>query len=164
MLSFKQFMKPKIPTAIVIHDRSFSNSIHESIEHNERLLSEYNFTPREKQEIREYGDSSFALNAYLLGKHHADQTPDEQVNDDDHTTHHLPTLDSLTTKKPLSQNMDVYSGLGFDPRYKTHPNNLIHFPAFTSTSLSQQSALRFATPPINQNPMKNEKNIFCIFI
>ncbi len=139
MLRFKQFIeKEKIPSVMIYHGDQ-NSSIFESEDnlHNE-LSSSTKFTPKQLKEIREFANSSFPVNASLIGHHHVGQTATGNVHGIS-----LPTMDSITKRK-VGRKLTIHSGMGFDPRPLVNKDGLLHLPAYTSTSISKESAINFA--------------------
>jgi len=139
MLRFKQFIqKEKIPSVIIYHGGQDSSMFEsEDVLHNE-LSSSTKFTPKQLKEIKEFANSSFPVNASLVGHHHLGQTAKGTVHGIS-----LPTMDSITNKK-VGRKLTVHSGMGFDPRPLMNKEGLLHLPAYTSTSISRDSAINFA--------------------
>lgn len=160
MLSFKEFIDKyrKIPVGIVIHDKRLYHSIYEQLlefisskydELERELKSNYQFTPEQQNQLENYSNKSFELNAYLLGHHHTNETPVESPSfANGQFQYHLPTIDQALSK-PLNRHMNVYSGLNFDATKNADKNGLIHFPSYTSTTIDPVIAPHFAQPQDN---------------
>ena len=150
MLRFKQFIKKdpkqKIPVAISMHGmlnkiKKISEDSGEfSWEKHADLSKQFKFDPQQKKQIKKYAGSSFPTNSALIGHHHFGESADDK------TIHgiHIPTLDSVVNN-PIGRELTVHSGLGFDPRNQMDSQGRLHFPAYTSTSLSKHVANDFAS-------------------
>lgn len=89
-------------------------------------------------QIKRYTDVSRNISRELY-KHHADNSTVPEYIDDVH----IPTMDDITSKM-LSKNMKLYTGVRHDPRTTVDANNIMHVPAYMSTSDRYSVAERFA--------------------
>lgn len=152
MKTFKE-IREKIPTGIVVHKELIPTAIiyHSHTDRpvlettlaqaepiHQELSDSSDFNDKEKEEIKNYGRSSFGLNATLIGRHHFNEPVTEKIHD-----HHIPTLDKITNK-PIGRKLTVFSGLGFDPTKRMDSKGRVFLPSYTSSSLTKETADYFA--------------------
>jgi hypothetical protein len=96
------------------------------------------------------------VNKHLIDSH-INKTPINQSfhfsNDDDPEngqTLNINDLDDALNQNKLHKNLVTYSGLGFNPS-RIMQNNLLHLPAYTSSSTSRHVALIYARPDENMD-------------
>ena len=78
-------------------------------------------------------------------------------------------IDRAITSTPAPKDFDTFSGIGFDPRHLMDENNVIHSPAYISSSINPKIAHSFAheiDPKTNKSPRypddESEKHILRI--
>ena len=117
------------------------NEKDDSEEDHVLLSRHYHFKdfPTHKKVLKNYSDSSRKRNSYLWKKHNKKEhfEPDEgiekKIGQTDETLKHHSTPHEI----------HVYSGIGYDPREKKNENNIVHHPAYLSTSLDKKIAAGF---------------------
>jgi hypothetical protein len=85
--------------------------------------------------IASYTDESEGLNKHLFKSHLAGTPVTKKLN-----------LDTALEKHKAPEDFHAYSGTGFNPGAiaSKHPDNILHLPAFTSTSLHKETATNFS--------------------
>lgn len=114
--------------------------------HDDQGNEEYDDKNPDHKAIRKYTDSSHGMNERLYRSHMNGQ-PD---------TRKLP-LDSALEKHKLKRDLDVYSGTSFNPGKiaAKHPDNILHLPAFTSTSIERDVAGAFSQKESSRTNVRN---------
>jgi hypothetical protein len=148
--SFKTFERGKHP------NQHLGAAISEASMHLEDLHSKIDMSDKETQAIRQYTNSSYALNKDLH-KHNGDFSKIQ-------FEHGLMTrhLDSAIKKHELPK-MTLLSGIKKDPRQLTEATNgVFHSPAFVSSTIHPSIAFFFANglySPYNEKEDEAESHI-----
>lgn len=165
--SFHKKSDKKIPVAMSMHgmwrkikkitedvDKYYdSQEFYDELEkQHDDLSKRFKFDAKQKKQIKKYSNSSFPINASLIGHHHLGESADDKI------IHgiHIPTMDSVVNN-PVGKELTVHSGLGFDPRKQMDSRGRIHFPSYTSTSLHPSVADDFTgewTPADQKHKLK----------
>lgn len=110
--------------------------------------------------LRDYATDSTTLNKHLFDVHNGKPSKIENHDDNEYfkskkTMHNLNKLDEAINRTPLPEDTHIYSGIRFHPEKvaSSHPDRIVHLPAYTSTSIHQSIAEEFARP---QGIHKNE--------
>lgn len=123
----------------------FDLSLHKS------LGNHYRFNPDELRHITSYTDDSEVLNSHIFN-----QAKDNQSGPNlvflKKKNYDLPGIDATLGNKPAPHDLHVYSGVKFNPADVRNKDNLIHLPAYTSTSLYQHVAVPFAEGLADHEP------------
>ncbi len=114
-----------------------------------------NITPEEKSHVKK-----FQYDSYLVNNHHWEThkkrmptyTPPSLKSDIEETTKHM---DNVINKSKTPHKLVVYSGTRHDPREIKNENNILHHPAYLSTSLSEVFASGRAKSLSGHNPNRN---------
>jgi hypothetical protein len=108
------------------HDRALMDT-------HDKLMAHYRHThDRFEAQLSRYGRGSATLNYHLMLNPKA-PAPEEALRLD-HALNHAPTPDHLT----------VYTGISNEHASKVRSNDVVHHPAFLSTSLRMSTAQMFA--------------------
>lgn len=101
------------------------------------------FSAGHRKAIKKYTEESSALNRSLLTHYVAGTHPGDKIGE-----HSIPHLDEAVKHHRLNHDLHVYSGVGFHPGRKAamDPENKIHLPAYTSTSINKKTAVVFSKP------------------
>jgi hypothetical protein len=121
---------------------------------NDKLQTHQKIKPTKEQieKIKAYTNSSKYLNSALLDHHN-----NRKINLD-YFKKGIEHLDKATNHH-IGHELHVYSGLGFNPSKHLDEKNIIHLPAYTSTTHDKNIAHSFAS----RNPMtEHHKNTYHI--
>lgn len=103
----------------------------------------------DKDHVIDYTRSSSSFNKALL-RSHKSGVSDIEPNDflDERTADRYNKrkdgIDKAITSIPAPKDFDTFSGLGFDPRHHIDENNVMHSPAYISSSIDPRIAHSFA--------------------
>jgi hypothetical protein len=121
----KAFQKKESDAAYALHDR---------------LVPHYsNFDKDEAKNIERYTISSRHLNNHLWEKHKG-ETTDHDPDEDKMHEKEASDLDSSLTKNKAPESFTVWSKTRHDPRTLMNKEGIVHYPAFTSTSIRRSIA------------------------
>lgn len=107
---------------------------------------DHTHTDDDKTHVYRYTAASKPLNKLLYANHkEGKESPDKMdVTGAKNFTHDLKGIDAAIHRNKLSHELVSYSGINWHPMSKADHENVIHLPAYTSTSLSKKVAHGFA--------------------
>lgn len=110
-----------------------------------RALSDhYKFSPEHASALDRYTDDSQILNSHIYDYARFNKAGPNVDFLKEHG-YDLHGLDAALSDKPLPHDLQVYSGVRFNPADVKNESGLIHLPAYTSTSLYPHVAVPFST-------------------
>jgi len=103
------------------------------------LINHYSkFSNKHKKALNNFTENSFDINDHLWRRHEGSTYIDKNA------AKKIPLLDEAINLHSTPKNLEVYSGIGYDPRYRKNKEGIVHHPAFLSTSLHKKVAEDFA--------------------
>lgn len=88
------------------------------------------------------------VNDHLINAHKAKRQPKKEFafgeDEDFQKVLNLDHLDDALSKNKLEKQLTTYSGIGFHPQKLMKDGNMIHLPAYTSSSTNRAAALMYA--------------------
>ena len=116
-------------------DRDYHQDLHESLKKHYK-----NIDPENHPSLREYQDgSSFTFNRNLWNVHNGVKSDISKI-----TKIYAPSMQKELLSHKTPHDLHVWSGTPVDPRQIKDKNNIVHHPAFLSTSLREGIGNRFA--------------------
>jgi len=116
-------------------DNEGTQAEHESLSKHYTLEGHQN-----SHHLRNYTDGSYSINSHLWKQHKGKPSTKTELHDAESVPHIDKILDSYKTPNK----MKVYSGTIHDPQKAKDENNIVHHPAYLSTSIKRTTAEGFA--------------------
>lgn len=129
-----------------VNDRKGIDSLSEELkDHYHPHLDDH----ADKDHVLDYTKSSSSFNRALIRSHKSgvsDIEPSSALNEytAERYNKRKDGIDRAITSIPAPKDFDTFSGLGFDPRHHMDENNVMHSPAYLSSSIDPRIAHTFA--------------------
>lgn len=126
MISFKQFITES-------WDDYLESQANIENTHQDLLNQQHKNT----NELEEHANNSSETNDALWKRHEGQKLHPDMAN-------HVGRLDDAIRANKMPYDVDVHSGIKYDPRTRMNSEGIVHHPAFLSTSLDKDRAKSFA--------------------
>jgi hypothetical protein len=118
---------------------------------DKHLTSTYphdHFREEHNSAVKQYTEWSHKLNHHLINSYQDGKDPGETFE-----KHNIRHLDDVLHERHLKHDLHVYSGVGFHPGEEAakDPENKLHLPAYTSTSVHKTTAFQFTKSQPDNN-------------